>query len=69
MDLSLKKEQGVGCVFVDPNGKHSFLSCRLEFECMNNTVEYEALVQGLKKAIDLNIKQLKVFGDSKIIVR
>jgi ribonuclease HI len=32
-------------------------------------VEYEALVQGLKKSIDLNIKELVVFGDSKIIFR
>jgi hypothetical protein len=45
------------------------ISCRLEFECTNNTVEYEALVQGLKKSIDLKVKYLKVFGDSEIIVR
>jgi ribonuclease HI len=45
------------------------LSCRLEFECTNNTIEYEALVQGLKKDIDLGVKELKVFGDSEIIVR
>jgi hypothetical protein len=45
------------------------LSCRLEFECTNNTAEYEALVQGLKKSIDLNVKELKVFRDSEIIVR
>jgi ribonuclease HI len=60
---------GAGCILIDPKGKQNFLSCRLEFECTNNTVEYEALVQGLKKAIDLNIKELKVFGDSEIIVR
>ena len=41
----------------------------LEFECTNNTVEYEALVQGLNKAIDLNIKELTFFRDSEIIVR
>jgi ribonuclease HI len=50
-------------------GKKHFLSCRLEFKCTNNTAEYEALVQGLKKAIDLNVQELKVFGDSEIIVR
>jgi ribonuclease HI len=54
----------VRCVLIDP-GKHKMLiSYYLEFECTNKTVEYEALVQGLKRAIDL-----KVFGDSKIIVR
>jgi hypothetical protein len=45
------------------------ISSRLEFECTNNTVEYEALVQGLKKDIDLKVKCLRVFGDSEIIVR
>ena len=35
------------------------LSCRLEFECTNNIVEYEALIQGLYKAISLNVKYLK----------
>jgi ribonuclease HI len=58
-----------GCTLIDPKGKHHFLSCRLEFECTNNTAEYEALVQGLNKAIDLNIKELMVFRDSDIIVR
>eukprot|EP00253_Pinus_taeda_P005905 PITA_05905 len=45
------------------------LSCRLEFECTNNTAEYEALVQGLYKAISLKVQYLKVFGDSEIIVK
>eukprot|EP00253_Pinus_taeda_P028047 PITA_28047 len=45
------------------------LTCRLEFDCTNNTAEYEALVQGLYKAIGLNVKYLQVFGDSKIVVR
>ena len=48
--------------------KH-FLSCRLEFECTNNTAEYEALIQGLKKAIEFKVKNLKVYGDSEIIVK
>jgi hypothetical protein len=60
---------GVGCVLINPKGKQHFLSCRLEFECTNNTAKYEALVQGLKKSIDLNIQELKVFIDSGIIVR
>ena len=42
---------GAGCVLIDPEKKKHFLSCRLEFECTNNTTEYEALVRGLKKAI------------------
>jgi ribonuclease HI len=60
---------GAGCILIDEKGKRNFLSCRLEFECTNNTVEYEALVQGINKSIDLNVKELKFFGDSEIIVR
>ena len=50
------------CVFVDPERNKHFLSCKLEFKCTNNTAE--ALVQGLKKAIELIVKHFKVFGDA-----
>ena len=49
--------------------KKHFLSCRLEFECTNNTAEYEALIQGLKKAIEFKVKNLKVYGDYEVIVK
>jgi hypothetical protein len=35
---------GAGCILIDRKGKPHFLSYRLEFECTNNTTEYEALV-------------------------
>ena len=60
---------GAGCVLIDPKKNKHFLSCRLEFECTNNTPEYEALVQGLRKAIELKVENLKVYGDFKIIVK
>ena len=53
---------------IQKKNKH-FISCRLEFECTNNTAEYEALIQGLKKEIEFKVKNLKVYGDSKIIVK
>ena len=45
------------------------IACRLEFECTNNVAEYEALLKGLRKALDLNIKCIEVFGDSQIVSR
>ena len=59
---------GAGYVLIDPKKKH-FLSCRLEFECINNTAEYEALVQGLKKEIELKVKNPKVYGYFEIVVK
>jgi hypothetical protein len=59
----------VGCVLIDTSQGKMLISFLLELEFTNNTVEYEALVQGLKKPIDLQVKYLKVFGDSEIIIR
>jgi ribonuclease HI len=51
-------------------GTHNFISFSLEFYCSSNTIEYEALVQVLKKSIDLKItKKIRLFGDSDIIAR
>jgi ribonuclease HI len=60
---------GAGCILIDPKGKRNLFSCILEFECTNKILEYEALVQRLRKAIDLNVKELKFFGDSEIIIK
>jgi len=57
------------CVLIDHEQCKTLTSHHLEFECTNNTAEYEALVQGLKRAIDLKVKYLKVFGDLEIIVQ
>jgi hypothetical protein len=55
-----KEGAGVGCVLIDPAGNKTLIACWLEFECTNNTAEYEALLQGLIKALDLNIQNLTV---------
>jgi ribonuclease HI len=64
-----KEGAGAGCIIIDPVGKKTLLACRLEFECTNNIAEYEALLQGLRKALDMHIQNLIVFGDSEIVVR
>ena len=56
-------------MLIDPKGNKICIACRHEFNCTNNTIEYEALIQGLKKPIDLDIKVLVAYGDSEIIVR
>jgi ribonuclease HI len=69
-DSSKSKEgAGAGCIIIDSAGNKTLLACRLEFECTNNTVEYEALLQGLRKSLDMHIQNLVVFGDSEIVVR
>ena len=41
---------------------------RLHFPALNNMAEYEALLSGLRIAIDLGIKRLDVWGDSQLII-
>lgn len=60
---------GVGCILGSPKGEKTMLTCRLEFDCTNNIAKYEVLVQGLYKAIRLDIKYLHVFGDFEIVIR
>ena len=45
------------------------IACRLEFKCTNNVGEYEALVQGIRKTIDMGAKAIECVGDSEIIVK
>ena len=64
-----KEGTGVGYMLIDPKKNKTLIACRLEFKCTNDIAEYEALIQGLKKAIDLSVKDLKVYGDSEIITK
>ena len=48
--------------------EHTF-AFKLHFPCSNNEAQYEALVMGLKAAKRLGIKNLKVFRDSKLVMK
>ncbi|XP_074298696.1 uncharacterized protein LOC141629620 [Silene latifolia] len=59
---------GVGLVLKSPQGDLIVQSVRCEFKATNNEEEYEVLLLGLKLALDLKIRHLKVCSDSKLIV-
>ena len=44
-------------------------SYKLNFQCTNNTVEYEALMLGLKLLKKVGAKQIMVRGDSELIIK
>ncbi|PKI59779.1 hypothetical protein CRG98_019827 [Punica granatum] len=41
---------------------------KIDFPCTNNIAEYEACILDLQAAIDLKVKELKVFGDSMLTI-
>ena len=55
---------GAGIVIITLEGirlEHSF---RLGFKASNNEAEYEALIAGLKIALDLGAQDVEVYSDS-----
>jgi len=64
----MKTGAGAGLLFVSPLGIHIRYVIRLQFAASNNVTEYEALINGLKIAIDLGVRRLDVRGDSQLII-
>jgi len=59
---------GVGILLVSPGEEHTPISVKLDFDVTNNAAEYEACIIGLKAAVALGIKKLRVYGDSSLII-
>ena len=59
----------VGCLLIDPYGIRTYFSYHLESKCTNNDAKYGALIQGLRQAIDLNVRSIEVFGDSRLVIK
>ena len=64
----MKKGAGTGLVFVSPLGVHMRYMVRLHFSSSNNVAEYEALINGLRVAIELGIRCHDIRGDSQLVI-
>ncbi|XP_070024614.1 uncharacterized protein [Nicotiana sylvestris] len=62
------KRVGIGAVLVSESGQHYPISEKLRFPCTNNMAEYEACILGLRMAVDINIQELLVIGDSYLLI-
>ena len=60
----MKKGAGVGLVFVSPLGVRMRYMVSLHFSSSNNVAEYEALINGLRIAIELGVRRLNILGYS-----
>jgi ribonuclease HI len=64
----MKTGVGAGLLFISPLGEHMRYALRLHFPTSNNVAEYEALLCGLRIAIETGIKCLDVRGDSQLVI-
>jgi ribonuclease HI len=68
-DVSLMKTRvGAGLLFISPFGEHVRYVLRLHFPASNNMAEYEALVNGLRIAVELGVRCLDARGDSQLVI-
>jgi len=59
---------GVGAALVFPDNQYIPFTARLGFDCTNNMAKYEACALGIQAGIDFNVKLLKVYGDSALVI-
>jgi ribonuclease HI len=64
----MKTGVGAGLLFISPLRKHVRYVIRLHFPASNNVVKYDALVNGLRIAVELGVRRLDARGDSQLII-
>jgi ribonuclease HI len=64
----MKTGAGAGLLFISPLGKHLRYVLHFHFPASNNVAEYEALVNGLRIAIELGVRRLDARGDSQRVI-
>jgi hypothetical protein len=68
-DGSLKLEgAGAGVLLISPTGEQLKYVLQIFWKVSNNEADYEALLQGLRLAASLGIKQLLVYDDSAVVI-
>ncbi|XP_070002458.1 uncharacterized protein [Nicotiana sylvestris] len=63
------KVVGIGAILISPTGQHYPAIARLQFFCINSTIKYEAYIMGMNMAIDQDVEELLIMGDSNVIIR
>ncbi|RDX89179.1 hypothetical protein CR513_29113, partial [Mucuna pruriens] len=59
---------GIGAVLASPKGHYFPFSARMGFDCTNNMAEYKAYAMGITMAIEHQVRKLKVFSDSVLVI-
>ena len=60
-------DSGAGVVLISPDRSRLRYAIRLHFSASNNVAEYEALINGLRIAVELGATWLYVRGDSELV--
>lgn len=61
-------ERGAGLVLKGPDDQLFKHALRFRFMATNNEAEYEALLSGLRLALELRVRNVEVFTDLQLVV-
>jgi hypothetical protein len=64
-----REGQGVGIVLISPGGAVFEQFVHLEYFCTNNQAEYEVILLALQILSSMDVKHVKAFGDSLLVVQ
>ena len=63
-----KVAAGASVYIISPIRDFKALSYKINFECTNNVVEYEALLLGLNALKDMEARRVQVMGDLELVI-
>ena len=66
--VSWSQGSRAGVILIGPNKIQIRYVVKLKYNATNNAAEYEALITGLKLAIEVRTENLKVYSDSQLVV-
>ncbi|KAL0430970.1 UNVERIFIED_CONTAM: hypothetical protein Sradi_0723000 [Sesamum radiatum] len=71
MDPQIQLKGGAGIVFKDPEGIEFEVAVELNFAVTNNETEYEyeAVIAGMKLALQLGAKNVIAYTDSQLVAQ
>lgn len=67
-DAMNNQGSGAGIVSISPGGHHLLSAIHFKFWATNIDDEYEALINGMKMALEIKVMNLIVLSDSELVV-
>ena len=62
------RDPTIGAVLISPEREYCPFTAKLNFHSTNNVAKYEACIMGLQAAMAKKVKNLKVYGDSTLVI-
>ena len=59
---------GIEILLITPEGSHTPLAIKLNFNATNNMAKYKACITGMEALREFRVKEAEVFGDSTLVI-